>query len=98
MKSTFLLFFLFLLKTSSSQQSFRFTAVDYYVSNVTAKSPDSLANKLTGHYLTEHEKVRAIFKWITNNITYNTSNYRNRRASSESFLEDTDDSGDLKPL
>jgi hypothetical protein len=73
-------------------------AVDYYVSNVTARSPDSLAIKLTRHYQTEHEKVRAIFKWITNNITYNTSNYRNRRASAESFLEDTDDAGDLKPL
>ncbi|MBR9831075.1 hypothetical protein GYB57_02920 [bacterium] len=38
------------------------------------KSVDKLAQELTKDLETEHEKYRAIFRWVTNNISYNIAN------------------------
>ncbi len=98
MKGIAFLFIFFILKTSSSQQSFNFAAVDHYVSTVPAAMPDSLAKNLTKPYQTEPEKVRAIFKWVTTNINYNTNKYRNRNFSQNLWKEDEDTARELKPL
>jgi hypothetical protein len=50
-----------------------FSHVDWQSVSVEAPTLDSLARKLTGGYKTEAEKVRAIFRWITENISYRTS-------------------------
>jgi len=63
------------------------------------QSPSALAKDLTASCKSEREKVKAIFKWITDNISYRTfdrqkrytQTYRNPPAEPE-------DTGDIKPL
>jgi hypothetical protein len=50
-----------------------FGSIDWKVRNIEANSVDSLASRLTSPYQTDIEKVRAIFSWITQNISYNTN-------------------------
>lgn len=50
-----------------------FSYVDWKSALVEAPTLDSLAHKLTEGYGTEVEKVRAIFRWVTENISYRTS-------------------------
>lgn len=54
-----------------------FTSVDRRVKEVVPASADTLAQILTAPYPTETEKVRSIFKWITENIAYDTKGYYN---------------------
>lgn len=54
-----------------------FAAIDKRVKTIQASTAGELANKLTTPYKTETEKVRAIFKWITENIAYDTKGYHN---------------------
>jgi len=50
-----------------------FGIIDWKVRQIEANSVDSLAFRLTSPYQTEIEKVRAIFSWITQHISYNTN-------------------------
>lgn len=75
-----LLFVFFLLTASgviSQPALIDFTAIDSTVKTVHFSSPDTLAQNLTATYTTESEKVRSIFKWITENIAYDTKGYYN---------------------
>ena len=77
-----------------------FSAIDYRVLSVNDTNPDSLARKLVASYTNDLQKVRAIFRWITENIAYKTSS-RYKRVSSyrNSHIEiEDDDTGVLKPL
>lgn len=66
--------------TSHSQNfSLNFNAIDWRVQTIDADTPDSLAVSLTSVYHTEREKVRAIFSWITQHISYNTGIYNSGR-------------------
>lgn len=51
-------------------KSKNFLQVDWKVQSVDAPTPDSLAKKLTAEFTTEADKVRAIFRWIAENIAY----------------------------
>jgi hypothetical protein len=63
--------FLFLSHTAGAQvQNRNFSSVDWNVLSITAPTPDSLAKKLTQDYTHESDKVRAIFRWIAENISY----------------------------
>lgn len=53
-----------------------------------APSADSLSHLLTNSYTTELEKVRSIFYWITDHISYNTIRYQPQPAS---YKNDDDD-------
>ncbi len=64
------------LPVFSQYRSGNYHEIDWKVQNVNAMSPDSLAYKLSSPFITEHEKVRAIFSWITRNIAYNTGIFR----------------------
>lgn len=92
-------FLLLLLKTKS--QTVNTTAIDAYARTVDAKTPTSLAKKLSAPYKTDAEKVRAIFYWITENIAYNTVLYqkpsRNYTNQYNSLVSD-DTSRILSPL
>jgi len=68
-----------------------FYFVDYHAVTVDAPTVKELADKLTRGYPTDLEKTRAIFRWITNNISYRTS-FKNIAAPEES------DTAALKPL
>src|SRR6266487_3028503 len=64
-------------------------------------SPVILAKLLTVSDTTDHQKVRSIFKWITDNIAYNVKSFQNRSrvSSTDYWLEEDDDtSAVLKPL
>jgi hypothetical protein len=63
-------------------------------------TPDSLARQLTADYNTDREKVTSIFRWITENISYNIRPFYNasRNRSTAYSLENDDDTGALKPL
>ena len=58
-------------------------------------SPQILAEQLTANHKTELEKVRSIFYWITDNISYKVNRYSPQRYK---MLTDDEDTGALKPL
>lgn len=61
-------------------------------------TPDSLSKMLTSGYTNDRDKVASIFRWITENITYNVRPYYNATHFSNKHLYDDDDTGALKPL
>jgi transglutaminase/protease-like cytokinesis protein 3 len=63
-------------------------------------SPAALSKLLTANDTTDLQKVKSIFRWVTNNIAYNVRSFQNRgRAYSPDYwLEEDDDTSALKPL
>lgn len=70
MKLALLIFFLCITSLLYCQKSTNFSHVDWKVLSVEAAAPDTLAHWLTSSYKTALEKTRAIFRWITENISY----------------------------
>ena len=93
MKSLFTFIFLLIIKLSFSQkQSLNFSYIDRKVQSVEVCSPDSLAKKLTASYTTDIEKLRSIFRWITENIAYRTpNNVGKRKTKLYHVVEETED-------
>lgn len=60
----------------SQSKKANFSAIDWRVENIESTSPDTLAHLLTAPYSTELEKVRSIFRWITQHIEYNTIRFQ----------------------
>jgi transglutaminase/protease-like cytokinesis protein 3 len=60
----------------SQTKSINFSAIDWRVENIESTSPDTLAKLLTEPYTTDLEKVRSIFRWITEHIEYNTLRFQ----------------------
>ncbi len=85
MKWLFRLFFAFLPVTG-------FTQAEYVL------TPDSLSRMLTKDYTSDRDRVTSIFRWITENISYNVRPYYNASQSSQRNLYDDEDTGALKPL
>ena len=54
-------------------KSKNFNNIDWKAGRINANSVDSLAYRLTSSYEEQIDKVRAIFSWITQNISYNTN-------------------------
>lgn len=65
-------------------------AIDAAVRQINAASPDSLVQKLTAAYTTDAQKVRAIYSWITQNVSYNTSLYNPSKRSAKKEWDPTD--------
>lgn len=61
-------------------------------------TPDSLSKKLTSGYTSERDKTASIFRWIAENITYNTRPYYNASHFVQKNVFDDEDTGALKPL
>lgn len=75
--------------------------IDRQVRFIPGNTTDSLAKQLIALGNTDLEKVRAIFRWITENIDYNTRifNRNSKKSFAPIYYEDTDDSSTtLKPL
>lgn len=70
------------------------------IKNVRLSPPDSLARLLTAPYSKDIDKVKSIFRWIAENITYNDRPWRNsnRNYTAARIEEDENDTGALKPL
>ncbi|HEX8677959.1 MAG TPA: transglutaminase domain-containing protein [Segetibacter sp.] len=98
MKLLFRVLFTFLPVSSFAQD----VSIDSYtVSDKKAEyvlTPDSLSRMLTSGYKTDRDKVTSIFRWITENISYNVRPYYNATNSSSKRLYDEEDTGALKPL
>lgn len=92
---TVFIFLSFKAKTQSVNES----AIDRYILTVDAKTPAALSKKLTEPFQTDAEKVRAIFRWITENIGYNTIVYQkpSRSLSGRSVFFEADDTSSLLP-
>lgn len=73
----FLFIFLFPFSAFSQEQNLpSFKKVDAYAGSVKSMNdPGALSRKLTSPYHTDLEKVRVIFRWITENIAYDTKEY-----------------------
>jgi hypothetical protein len=76
LKSCFLILLLFLAQLSFGQKTASLNSIDWKVQFIDAPTTDSLAKKLTEGYTTDLEKVRAIFSWVANKISYNTGIFR----------------------
>lgn len=61
-------------------------------------TPAVLAQQLTLPYSNDLQKVKAIFYWITENISYRTRSIRIRKKISPVLVEETSDTAALKPL
>jgi len=77
-----------------------FFHADLAVQSISLVTPEELAKKLTASYTTELEKTRAIFNWITDNISYRSKVRPGmRNAKLKLYAEnEIEDSGPLKPL
>jgi transglutaminase/protease-like cytokinesis protein 3 len=74
--------FLFLSLASIGQKAEKinpFKSIDERVKKIQASAIDSLSKKLTTPYKKDIEKVRSIFKWITENIAYDIVGYHNTK-------------------
>jgi hypothetical protein len=60
-------------------------------------TPDSLSRYLTNDYTSDRDKVTSIFRWITENISYNIRPYYNTIRANRVKDED-EDTGALRPL
>jgi hypothetical protein len=72
MKLLFSIFFLIVVASVSAQSLTGFSGIDWRVAAIDAPTPDSLSRLLTMPYSKEIEKVRAIFSWVAQHISYNT--------------------------
>jgi transglutaminase/protease-like cytokinesis protein 3 len=63
-------------------------------------TPDSLARQLTADYKTDREKVTSIFRWITENISYNVRPYYNatHNPTTAYLIDESEDTAALKSL
>src|SRR5437868_3019182 len=101
MKLLFSICLLFLSSIVFSQRrSASFVLIDWRVQDIEPTSPDSLAKELTAPYSTELEKVRSIFRWITEHISYNVMRFQSRPVVyHDDGIESADDTcAVLKPL
>lgn len=69
-----------------------FTKVDQYALGLTQryKNIPALAKDLLAPFSTQQEKVRAIFIWITNNISYDCIAYHSNKSSRVNFTYKTE--------
>jgi hypothetical protein len=71
MNRALLVLFLIISKLVYAQgESANFSRIDWAVQTIDAATPEQLAHKLTVPYTTDREKVRSIFRWITEHIAY----------------------------
>lgn len=83
----------------SQQRQDNFYDIDNKVESISSANTDSLAKQLAALGNTDREKVRAIFRWITQNIDYNVRPIGRSKKTPVLFYEEPDDStAPLPPL
>jgi len=86
------------LPVFSQKNTSDFSEIDRHVQVVESAAPFFLAQQLTATCSTDLHKVRAIFRWITDNIAYRTRETTINKRKYKANLEEVDDTADLKPL
>lgn len=93
-----LIIFLLLTNICFGQKKINFAAIDWDVRNIEAPTVDSLALKIIRPYETDIEKIRAIFSWVAQHISYNTGIYNAGRSYRPvKFVLDPADTVSSKP-
>jgi hypothetical protein len=85
-------------KIFAQGNSVGFSSIDWNVQAIKVAAPAILSKELTAPYSTDREKVRSIFKWITENIAYQAKPITNRKIRHTGFTPSDDDTVALKPL
>ena len=99
LKIIFCILFLIPICFYSQSKQDNFFEIDNKVESIAAMNADTLAKQLAAIGNTEREKVRAIFRWITQNINYNVRPIGRSKKAPTLFYEEPDDSaGPLPPL
>jgi hypothetical protein len=65
-----LLLLLITNKLFAQSRTSAFNQIDWTVTTIDASTPETLAQLLTASYATDLEKVRSIFRWITEHVAY----------------------------
>jgi len=91
-----ILFFLPLRFYSQAGQT-NFYSIDNKVGSITIAKADSLAKQLALLGKTDGEKVRAIFRWITEHIDYNVMPFGQRKNIPRRFYKEPEDSSVALP-
>src|SRR6188508_2593557 len=91
-----ILFFLPLRFFSQVGQT-NFYAIDSKVESISVAKADTLAKQLASLGKTDREKVRAIFRWITEHIDYNVIPIGRGKKKPHSFYNEPDDSSAALP-
>ena len=91
-----ILFFLPLRFFSQVGQS-NLYAIDNKVGSVPVAKTDTLAKQLASLGKTDREKVRAIFRWITEHIDYNVMPFGQRKNVPRQFYKEPEDSSVALP-
>ncbi len=81
---------------SQSKQD-NFYQIDNKVESIGVANTDTLAKQLAALGNTDKEKVRAIFRWITENIEYNVRPIGRKKNAPALFYEEPDDSAAALP-
>ena len=74
-----------------------FSSIDRKVRDIPFSDTKTLAGKLSSMGKTDREKVRAIFRWITDHIDYNVKIFNRNNISPGLFYEEPDDSSASLP-
>ena len=93
---TCILLFLPLSFYSQSKQD-NFFKIDNQVGSIATSNTETLAKQLAQLGNTDKEKVRAIFRWITENIDYHVRPIARKRNTPVLFYEEPDDSSKALP-
>ena len=97
---TFLLLLISFYSFSQNKNS-AFKSVDQKIFNLPvykSENLDSLSKSLTKDFSTEKEKVRAVYDWVANNISYNTPKFIERSKHGNELLKMRDDSEDAEKI
>lgn len=90
MKTGVIIIFVLITQLAFAQKSpANYSSIDWNVLNIEASTPAELAQKLTSPYKTDLEKVRAIFSWIAQHISYGRDQNSStpRRTKNHSIIE-----------
>lgn len=94
MKTVLSIWLLMVLKVSFAQD-FSYSDIDGKVQFIDAPTPDSLSKLLTAPYTKDVQKVRAIFSWIAQHISYNTFVIGSSRYTSSKYVVEPDDTASV---
>ena len=92
MKKVLTILLLIITKFSFAQNAYSYSDIDWKVQSIDAPAPDSLSKLLTTPYTTDLQKVRAIFSWIAQHVSYNTFVISsNRKIAKSKYVVEPDD-------
>ena len=97
MKFFLIILFFLPLRFYSQVGQTNFYAIDNKVALISVAKADSLAKQLASLGKTDLEKVRAIFRWITEHIDYNVMPFGQRKNITRQFYKEPEDSSVALP-